>query len=240
LRGGKKKEINMKKIMMVAGLVVLLTGLVQAQTILINAINASVIETNTNGDVWNKVPHTGSANLVDKTGSPTTVDLAWTGTAQFPDNGYSSAAASPGSAVYLSPVYSAGYANGGYITSGATGQDATLLISGLTPGEQYTFSIFASRDATENRWTRWIATGAGSAVTSIVQTAGTGIGAGGINRNTDNLGVLSQTADGSGQVTITYRGNKAADFLGTGIYGYINAMAIESAPASKATMFIVQ
>lgn len=234
--------MSMKKILMVAGLVVLLTSLTQAQIILINGISTSPgIITNTNGDVWNRANATASTDLADKTGNPTTVDLTWTvsGGGGF-DNAYSSAAASAGSAVRLSPLYSAGYNNGGYVASGSTGQDGTLLISGLTAGKQYTFSFFASRDATDARWTRWIATGAGSAVTSIVQSAGTGIGAGGINRNTDNLGVLSQTANGSGQVTITYNGNKAADFSGAGIYGYINAMAIESAAAVKATMFIVQ
>lgn len=96
--------------------------------------------------------------------------------------------------------------------------------SNLVPNQSYNLSIFASRTATDVRFTEFIVTGA-TILTNLVQTSGTNLSGAGLNFSTTPWD-FSIDADALGQISIAYKpgAGSAQNFA------YINAMSLEVVP----------
>lgn len=133
-----------------------------------------------------------------------------------------------GSALGTSPLNVA-TANADSVFTQSTTVDNQFKISGLIAGQTYDFSIFASRTATDNRYTQFTITG-DSVLTQAVQTSGTNLSGTGLNYSTTPWD-FSILPNAQGEITFAYRVGAAT---GSNKFAYINSMSISTIPEPSA------
>ncbi|WP_439129049.1 GDSL-type esterase/lipase family protein [Polaribacter sp.] len=100
-----------------------------------------------------------------------------------------------------------------------TTDSGKLILSGLNPKHSYKFKVFASRESTQKRITKYLFKGRNEKF-GFLQTSGLNIGGNGYNGNKNNT-YLSEYIypNNAGQIEITMSRD-------TGSFGYLNAMKI--------------
>lgn len=125
-------------------------------------------------------------NLVTSTGARTGIDLVVAG--GFLANGRRNGGLLWPDAARLGSL-AVGSATGDYFYIQDADAPGALFLRGLDPSRAYTFRLFAARDATEVRITRY--TLAGASMTSVtLQTSGAGAGRNGATTNDDDVAVV--------------------------------------------------
>lgn len=118
--------------------------------------------------------------------------------------------------------------------SGADGGQ-NIIVSGLTVGQAYQFTLFGERTDPQTRWTIVTATGGAAATSAALQTSGTGAGTAYVYNNDDVI-ILTQTADLSGVINLAVAGNTLSDGTGSATRSYLNTMAITTVVPEPATV----
>ncbi len=126
------------------------------------------------------------ANLVTAAGAPTGVSLVIAG--GFLANGRRSGGLLWPDAARLGSL-AVGSATGDFFYTQNEDAPGALSLRGLDPSRAYTLRLFAARDATEVRVTRYAVRGAATA-TATLQTSGPGAGRGGATTNDDDVAVV--------------------------------------------------
>ncbi len=208
-----------------------IAGAASADVLLNFSQDSATAAPDSNGNYWNEFSdnHDNTTNsLITTANGASGWSMALSGLAGDADNSVvgtpsgnlasSNLGVESGTGVnpYIENFYSAG--------SGAV---ATMVFSGLTVGESYTFNIFGLRRQAADQWTQYTLAGGGTDVSTIFQTSYAG------NLTPlDDIATLAQTADASGEIVFTWSGNKTSDFSGTGTYGHVNAIEIVPEPAT--------
>jgi lysophospholipase L1-like esterase len=123
------------------------------------------------------------ASLVTTTGAPTGVDLVIAG--GFLANGRRSGGLLWPEAARLGSL-AVGSATGDFFYTQDADAPGALSLRGLDPSRTYTLRLFAARDASEVRVTRYTVRGAATATVTL-QTSGPGAGRGGATTNDDDV-----------------------------------------------------
>ena len=189
------------------------------------------------GQYWNNLIGTagGSANsvslgnLVTRTNESTTIGL-FTGSTGWSCNGKLNGG-------LLAPSFAL---LGNFAVTNATedyfhtGSSATLTITNLDATANYRLRYFGTRDTTETRTTRYVATGGNGVFTNTLTTSGTGIGYSGGNFNNNTIASVSGvTPNGSNkQIQLDVS-------IVTGSFGYLGILEIMAnhAPAANNDSF---
>jgi lysophospholipase L1-like esterase len=170
----------------------------------------------------NYTANTGIADLVTTDNVPTGIGVTnivgWSG-ANGPQNGGLSCSngSCPSTALLGDFGLETATEDFFYITSGTA---ATIQVTGLAASNTYQLSFFGSRAETESRYTTNTVTGGNGTFSYVMQTTGTGIGAGGYSGNNSNIvSTAWLSPDSNNQIsdTVTYAGSA----------GYLNILAIE-------------
>ncbi len=126
------------------------------------------------------------ANLVTATGAPTGVDLVIAG--GFLANGRRSGGLLWPDASRLGSL-AVGSATGDFLYTQDADAPGALSLRGLDPSRSYTLRLFAARDASEVRVTRYTVRGSATATVTL-QTSGPGAGRSGATTNDDDVAVI--------------------------------------------------
>jgi len=127
------------------------------------------------------------AALVTTTGAPTGIDLVIAG--GFIGNGRANGGLLAPEVGRLGPL-AVGSATGDYFYVAGDDSPGALSLRGLDPARTYTLRVFAARDASEVRISRYTVSGASQATTTL-QTSGAGAGSGGSMTNNDDVAALN-------------------------------------------------
>lgn len=208
---------------------------VSAATILIdfgeNTTARMTASPDTNGNHWNNVvrnnAYASGLALINTAGVDTGISLRVTSgfnvTANQNGSAYSGTAfvgSLPGSATIDSL-----YSNVGDLTGSGT-TNPSITLSGFTPGVSYSFTIFASRTATDNRTGQYTFTGS---------TAGTGfLNAASNTSNTLTIANIAPTAEGT--IVFTMTGN-IAENTNANKLAYLNVMQISYSAIPEPSTF---
>jgi len=174
------------------------------------------------GRYWNnaatdssQAPSGGISNLVNEGNTTTGISL---GVGGFGNGANVNGSTSPDPTGLGPLAVSSASRDGFFVTVGNPGQ---LTFTGLATNGIYRFRFFGSRDAGDDRFTRFTATGISSTF-AVVQTSGSGIGvAPEADANRSQLAVLDDvTPAGDGSVTV-------AVSVDSGSFGYVGAVRIE-------------
>jgi hypothetical protein len=227
-------------------------GTLSGQTLLIDLGNsstfrgASVTSPDTNGNSWNSVSGGGfAANLIDTTGSASTVDWAPDGvgnTDSFNGPGYADQYVDWGTlstpqqdAAVADMVVSAGAAvSGGSLGDFAVGaavMDYYVSTSGrfqlqqVTPGQLYDLSFFGSKRFPTNDTSTTISVYDDNAYSNLLGSVTVAHGSGG-SENLASFGTISGLLGPENSNNIFY-----IEFMGDqGGTGYLNAMSLTAVP----------
>jgi hypothetical protein len=179
------------------------------------------------GQTWNNwhaleggvdiLPGEQRVDLETSTGAPTSIDLVISG--GFLGNGRSSGGLLWPDSALLGPL-AVGSATGDFFYT--TGEDVPggVFLRGLDPSRTYTLRLFAARDETEVRITRYTVQGSATA-TATLQTSGAGAGHAGGTTNDDDVVVFAGVQpDAWGHVFVDVS-------IEEGSYAYLSLMEIE-------------
>ncbi len=179
------------------------------------------------GNHWNNwYPIDGDADvlpgeqlvdLVDITGAATGVDLVIAG--GFQVNGRSNGGLLWPDAARLGDL-AVGSATGDYLYVTGPDMPGALYLRGLDPAARYTLRLFAAREDTERRVTRYVVTGAARAEDTL-QTSGAGAGADGVLTNDDTVLTFRGLApDAAGHLFVDVA-------IAEGTYAYLSLVELE-------------
>jgi lysophospholipase L1-like esterase len=203
-----------------------------------DAANGDATDVDSNGKTWNNwygvgggasvLPGEHKANLVTTAGRNTGIRM--TITAQFSTNGKQNGGLTAPNAALLGdfaiPSVTEDYFYSTADNQQGGGNDDVgggFMIDGLDPAKTYDFRLFAARDSTETRVTRYDLIGANT-VSATLTTSGAGIGAGGANTNNSEILTLSGVRpDAYGNIYFDMT-------LVRGSFAYISAMEITAVP----------
>lgn len=185
-----------------------------------------------NGNYWNNFASVNDAGLVtsrtdliDSDNVGTTIDLTLTGDWHVnggPGTGAIGTIANP------DPALLGEFAIGTATEDFYFGSGGTITVSGLTVGQSYNFSMFATRAAADTRHTSYNVTDVNGLHTVTVQTTGTGAGTASNGNNDTIVELMGLVPDASGNLVMTVTGDTANK--------YISAMSITAVPEPGAPL----
>lgn len=193
-----------------------------AQEAVLFDFGATLTTSPTNGNYWNNLPSGPSfTNFVTISNTASTWSLTFTSNVAY---GGGTWAPSPTASLGVFNVATA-TTDGIYYATNDIAYPAgiTFKLGGLDTAKSYNFDLYAGRDSTTTRITKYTVTGTNS-TNGTLTTSGTGIGIGGVNYNNfEFLSLSNITPDGSGQIFVNLEGT-------TGGLGYLNAMQVTAVP----------
>ena len=195
---------------------------VRAQEAVLFDFGSTLTTSPTNGNYWNNLPSGSSfTNFVTISNTASVWSLTFTSNVGY---GGGTWAPSPTTNLGVFNVATATTDGIFYATTDTNYPTGiTFRLGGLNTAKSYNLDLYAGRDSTTTRITKYTATGTNSANGSLT-TSGTGIGIGGVNYNNFQFLTLSNiTPDGSGQIYVNIEGT-------TGGFGYLNAMQVTAVP----------
>lgn len=111
-----------------------------------------------------------------------------------------------------------------FLNSSDSGSSAWMTFTGLNPALTYDFQIFATREHTETRTTRYTVEDANGTYEQLLQTSGAGIGAGNYNGNNNKFAVFTGLVPNeAGEIKLTLSAAASP-------FAYIGAMSITAVP----------
>lgn len=194
----------------------------QAQEAVLFDFGSTLTTSPTNGNYWNNLPSGSSfTNFVTISNTASAWSLTFTSNVGY---GGGTWAPSPTTNLGVFNVATATTDGIYYVTTDTNYPTGiTFRLGGLDTSKSYNFDLYAGRDATNTRITKYTVTGTNSA-NGTLTTSGTGIGIGGSNYNNfEFLSLSNIVPNGSGQIFVNLEGT-------TGGFGYLNAMQVTAVP----------
>lgn len=197
------------------------------------ADGSPMVSPDSNGLYWNNAilnsrPSGGAQpapvnNLVTSTNVETGVNLTFTSNWQM--NGNAAGGLTSPSSLLLGDFAQVNATRDYmFINMSDSGSSASMTFSNLNVNLTYDFKIFATRENTQTRVTKYTITDVNGTHEQLLQTSGTGIGAGGYNGNNNTFANFTGIVPNEfGQITLTLS-------RGTSDFAYIGAMSITAVP----------
>jgi len=192
-----------------------------------------------NGNYWNNSvggdlgQPSNLSNLVNTSNQSGGISLTWTNWGSGVSSANMGVTSVPSGSGLSSSLLNIGSAiNDSVFTQNTTGVTRVIQfnLDGLVVGQNYDFSIFASRSASDTRRTSFTVTGS-TVLNQTVQTSGSNLSGTGLNYST-SLWNFSITPDAQGKVAVALQADGSLT-LGSQ-YAYVNAMSIATVPEPSA------